>query len=123
MLIFNSDSNTESIEDIKVTKEIKYLGIKITNKKNFLYEQKKKSLQEATKYANIIPSVTRRSCNRVLIGSTYWKSVVLPVIMYGEEIINYTKDEMHAIQKAENRVYSNVMDAPHYTPNTALRGE
>ena len=51
------------------------------------------------------------------------KSVVLPVIKYGEEIINYTKDELNAIQKAENRAYRYIMNAPHYTPIAALRGE
>ena len=92
ILVFNSNSNTESIENIKVTDQIKYLGVIITNKRNFLLEQKKRIVQEANKYANIMPSVTRRSCNKILIGSTYWKSIVLPTIMYAQEIICYTKE-------------------------------
>lgn len=45
----NSDSNAESIKNIEVTQEIKYLGTKIINKRKFLYQQKQKYIQEATK--------------------------------------------------------------------------
>ena len=123
ILVFNSNSNTESIENIKVTDQIKYLGVIITNKRNFLLEQKKRIVQEANKYANIMPSVTRRSCNKILIGSTYWKSIVLPTIMYAQEIICYTKGEIEKIQRAENKAYKYVMNAPNYTPTSALRAE
>lgn len=123
IIIFNTNEIAGEIEGIKVANEIKYLGITIVNKRNCLLAQKKKTIVEAKKYANIVLSVISRSCNKVLIGSTYWKSIVLPTVMYGSEVICYTKAEIDAIQKEENKAYRYILNAPKYTPLSTLRGE
>ena len=123
ILVFNNKEETENIEGINVTTEIKYLGIKVVNKRNCFKEQKQKAINEAYKFANIVPSVISRSCNKLLIGSTYWKHTVLPLVMYGAEVLNYTKVEIEKIQKAEYKAYRHMMNAPRYTPVSGLRGE
>ena len=68
-------------------------------------------------------SVIERSCNKLLIGKTFWKSIVLPSILYGTNIINLTEDNIHELQKIENSVYRSILGAAHYSPNVTLRGE
>lgn len=83
VLIFNSKLQIEEIKGIKVTSDLKYLGITVTNKRNCFKTQKEKSLQKAKKLANLTYSIISQSCNKILIGKTYWKSVVLPSVLFG----------------------------------------
>ena len=64
-----------------------------------------------------------RSCNKLLIGKTFWKSIVLPSILYGTNIIYLTEDNINELQKIENSVYRSILGAAHYSPNVTLRGE
>ena len=73
--------------------------------------------------ANITYSVIERSYNKLLIGRTFWKSIVLPSILYGTNIINLTEDNINELQKIENSVYRSILGAAHYSPNVTLRGE
>ena len=77
----------------------------------------------AGKRANITYSVIEKSCNKLLIGKTFWKGIALPSLLYGTNIINLTDDNIRELQKIENSVYRCILGAAHYNPNVALRGE
>ena len=68
-------------------------------------------------------SVVHKSCNRTLIGKTYWKSVILPSVLFSSSVIVWREGELDELQRSENSVWRFVMQAPGYTPITALRGE
>ena len=72
---------------------------------------------------NLTYSVIARSCNKVLIGKTYWKSVVLPSIKYALSVITWIKKELQDLQKIDNQVWRQILGAPRYTPVVALWGE
>ena len=75
---------------------------------------------------NLTYSVIARSCNKVLIGKTYWKSVVLPSILFASSVITWTKKELQDLQKKmTTRSGDKSWDsgAPRYTPVVALQGE
>ena len=78
---------------------------------------------KAKQYANLIMSVIAKSSNKIMIGKTYWKNVVLAEILYGAEIIFYTKKELEELQRAENQAFRQILGAPRYTPIYTLRGE
>ena len=79
IMMFNYKETTEEfIEDISITKKINYLGITIQDKKDCYKLQKLENLEKAKKNANIMPAVIAKSCNKLIIGKTYWKSVALP---------------------------------------------
>ena len=61
--------------------------------------------------------------NKLLIGKTYWKSIILPSILYGTNIINLSEDDIKDLQIIENNVYRSILNAPPYAPNVTLRGE
>lgn len=123
VMIFNMDNHPTHLEGIEVSKKIKYLGITIDNKLNCFKTQKKMILKKARNMANLTYSIIGKSCNKLLIGKTYWKSVAMPSILYGTNVINLTKEEIEQLQVTENSVYRNILDAPCYAPNVTLRGE
>ena len=103
---------------------MKYLGIKIGNKINYFKTQRGKIIQNARKRANITYySVIEKSCNKLLIGKTRWKSIALPSLLYGTNRINLTYDNIRELQKIVNSVYRCIRGAAQYSPNVTLRGE
>ena len=71
----------EEIEGIQITDHIKYLGTTIDNKKNYFKTQKENMFNKAINLSNMTYSVIEKSCNKLLIGKTYWKSVALQYSM------------------------------------------
>ena len=50
-------------------------------------------------------------------------NVVLPWVLYGWSIINYSKTYIRNMQIIENRVYMQLLWAPMYTPECTHRGK
>ena len=102
IIIFNIKDQPQEIEGISVTDKIKYLGVSIDNKKNLFKSHRKEILNKAQKMANMTYSeysVTEKSVNKILIGKTYWKNLVLPSLLHATAIMNISKTE---IQKTPN---------------------
>ena len=68
-------------------------------------------------------SMIEKSCNRLMVGKTYWKCGVLPGVLKGAECMNFTKDQIKELQKMEYRVYRTIFGATGSTALPALRGE
>ena len=68
-------------------------------------------------------SVISKSCDKLLIGKTYWRSVVQPRVLSAAAVVVWTKDERKPLQRVENRVWRQILGAPIYTPVAALHGE
>lgn len=64
-----------------------------------------------------------KSANKMLIGKTYWKNVVLPSILQNIGVVSYTNTEIEELQKIENRVYRRILGGIRSTPICVLRGE
>ena len=73
--------------------------------------------------ANTTYSVIEKGCNKLLIGKNFWKSITLPSLMYGTNIINLTDDNIRELQNIDNIVYICILGAAHYNPNVTFRGE
>ena len=123
IIIYNRKEKPEQIEGIRVVETIKYLGVKINNKRNMFKTQKEEMLQKANRLANLTYSIIAKSCNKVLIGKTYWKSVALPSILYGTNVINLTDTEIEKLQRTENSVYRKILGGVKSTARAALRGD
>ena len=123
VLILHGRTDEKIIEGVEIVKELKYLGFYITNKKNIFTNQKTYSIKKAQNMCNMTYSVIERAVNKTIIGKTYWKQVVLPSILYGNSIMEYTKTELDKLQVIENAVYRKVLVAASYTPVECLRGD
>ena len=122
-MIYNEKNKPENIRGIAVMEKMKYLGVIINDKVECFKEHKNDKITLCKKMANMTYSVTARACNKLLIGKTYWKSVVLPCVMTGAAVIQWNEKEIEQLQKLENSVWRKIFGAPSYTPNATLRGE
>ena len=123
VLIFNSLRQPEKIEEIQVVDKIKYLGVTVTNKKDCFGEHRKETIVSARKFANLSFSIMARSCNRVMIGKTYWKNLAMPSFLYASEILDFDEKELQKHQTIENQVYRTILQQPSYVAVSGLRSE
>ena len=61
-------------------------------------EYQKGKLRLAEKMANINFLVLARSCNKMIIGKTYWKSVVQPRVLSVAAVVVWTREEVKQMQ-------------------------
>ena len=78
---------------------------------------------QARKMANLTYSIIARSCSKIMIGKTYWKSVVLPGVLYASSVLTWTRKEMDEMQLIENQVWRQMLGAPRFTPVATMQGE
>ena len=123
ILIFNMKDQPTDIENIKITNQIKYLGVWINNKRNLFTSHKEKMIQKAQKLANLTYSIIEKSVSKILIGKTYWKNVAIPSIFHADGILNINKTDIRKLQQIENGVYRKILGAAKYAPLCTLRGE
>ena len=123
IMIFGSRNKPDFIKNIRVVQKIKYLGVFINDCDNHFKTHKEEKIKMGRRMANLTHSVSVRSCNKLLIGKTYWKSVVLPSLLYASAVITWNKKELDTLQRIENNVWRVVLGAPGYTPIAALRGD
>ena len=97
IIVYNQKEDSDEmqeIEGIPVKEETKYLGVKITDKKDLFKEQRKQALEKAQRMANMTFGVINKSCNKLLIGKTFWKNLALPSILYGMNVITLSETEI-----------------------------
>ena len=89
ILIFQEGpQEVREIGGIPVGEQTKYLGVQIVIKKEMFAEQKKTCNSQGTETGKYdLYGITSRSCNKLMIGKTYWKSVALPSILYGTNVV------------------------------------
>ena len=123
MLIFNRKDHPQEIEGITVKDHIKYLGVTIDGKRDMFQSQKKMMVDKAHRMANMTYGIIAKCCNKLLVGKTYWKSLALPSILYGANIIDFNEKDIKKLQVIENGVFRQLLGAPKYAPVCTLRGE
>ena len=95
----------------------------VVNKRNCSLQYKKEKIMQARKMANLTYSIIAHSCSKIIIEKTYWKSVVLPGVLYALSVLTWTRKEMDEMQPIENQVWRKMLGAPRFTPVVALQGE
>ena len=80
-------------------------------------------IRETKKMGKIAYSVMARACNRIGIGKTYWKNVVLPSALYGGNVVVWRERDIEQLQVAENEVLRRMVGAPGYVALAGVRGE
>ena len=113
----------KEIEGIEIVDSLKYLGVTIINKYNLFKKHKENTIQAANKLSNLTYGIISKSANKMLIGKTYWKNIVLPSILQSIGVIPYTNTEINELQKIENGVYRRILGGRKNTPICVLRGE
>ena len=102
VLLFNHDGvRLEEVGGIRVSNTIRYLG----DSRMCFREYRKGKIQLTERMANLTFSVISKSCDKLLIGKTYWKSVVQPRVLSAAAVVVWTTEERKQMQIVENRVW------------------
>ena len=120
-ILFNMKEKCKKISNIKVVEEIKYLGL-IVQAMRMCLKDKERNDEKIKRLSVRTNSVIEKSCHRVMMGKIYWKGVVLPILLYGAEVIDM-KEEIDKLQKAENTAMRRILRAPKWAAQAAIRGE
>ena len=123
IIIYNQKDQPTELQGITVKESLKYLSLCVENKRNVFNKQKKAMVAKAQKMANMTYGIIGKSCNKLMIGKVYWKSLALPSILYGGNIISISEQDVKKLQTIENGVYRQLLGGPKYAPNCTLRGE
>ena len=123
ILMINGKKEMTNIEGIEVVNEIKYLGVTVENTRTCFKKQKEKVLEKAKRMNNLMFSVINTSCNRMLIGKTFWKGLAMASFLYSHEVLCFNKREKETIQRADNRAYRDILGVPVATAVEFLRGD
>lgn len=131
ILVFNFEKkrkreelkDVKEIEGIEIVESLKYLGVTIENNHNLFRKHKESTIQAAGKLSNLTYSIISKSANKMLIGKTYWKNIVLPSVLQSIGVIPYTNTEINELQRVENGVYRRILGGLKNTPICTLRGE
>ena len=123
IIMYNLKEQPMEIEGIQVVSQIKYLGVMLSNKRKLFQAHKLLIQEKAIRYANMTYSIIEKSVNKLLIGKTYWKNLVLPSLLHSIDVLTLTKTDIAKLQVIENGVYRKILGAPSYAPSCTLRGE
>ena len=119
----NREDGRKIFEGIELVDKLKYSGVLIDDKRGLFKSQKERIFNEAIKFRNQLFSVLGNCCNRLLFGKTYWKGLILPNLLYGNDVITFNKNELERLQKHDNAAYRIMLQLPIYTARSFLRGE
>ena len=117
------EEERKEIEGIEVVRRLKYLGLQICDDRDIFKEQKEEMIEKAIKMSLQTYSVIERSCNKVMMGKLYWKSVVLPSVLLGVGLMEFTKDQIERLQRIENSVYRKILGAKREVTIVTMLGE
>ena len=98
VMIYNNNEGIEDVVGIKVVHNIKYLGLIVNDGQDIFRDQKEEMTNKASRFSNLTYSVIAKSYNKMRMGKTFWKGVVLSSVLYGAGLMNATAKELNSLQ-------------------------
>ena len=105
---------SDSRYNIPITTSITHLGVYITKKTATSYREQRQQ-KEQKRYSSMMPAIIAKSCNRILIRKTYWKSAALPAILHGTEAIYLSNTYLANLQKEKNKALRYIVNVKRKT--------
>ena len=112
-----------TVEGMEVVRSLKYLGICINDRRDIFKKHKVELVDKAEKMALQTYSMIERCCSRVVIGKTFWKTIVLPSVLTGIGLMTLTYKQRTKLQQIEDGVFRKILGARKFAPLEVLRGE
>ena len=108
---------------VKVVNKITYLGLEVGDGSDIFQDQKEEVLKKAELRACWLGKEVETSFNKLDVGKLWWKCGVMPCLLMGAGVINYTEEQIKYLQRIENRVFRQLLGGLGDTPVAILRGE
>jgi hypothetical protein len=115
-MLLSRHQNARQNHDIKITyrsienvAQFKYLGTTVTNQ-NWIHEEIKRRLNSAGACYHSVQNISSFHLLSKNIKIRIYKTVILPVVLYGCETWSLTLGEVHRLRMFENRVLRKYLD-------------
>ena len=108
-------------KELQQTQEYKYLGVWMSV--DGYGRAKSEKLSVANQWVGRLGSAARMRACKYEVLREVWKSVAVPSIMYGMDVMVWNESEIDKLEVAQNRVARMALNAPRYTAVEALRGD
>ena len=107
--------------ELQQTQEYKYLGVWLHA--NGCDRAKSEKLSMMNQWVGRLGSAARMRACKYDVVREVWKSVAVPSIMYGMEVIVWNESEIDKLEVGQNRVARMALNAPRFAAVEALRGD
>ena len=122
IIVFGGTDQTE-IAGFEVVKEIKYLGVKIQDKKDIFKKFIDDKVSIAKKYRFWMPFILQGKILKASIGKTFWKGAILPTVLHGYEACAWSKNQINQLDKIQNVIFKNLLNLPTRAANAYAQAE
>ncbi|KAG0713413.1 hypothetical protein GWK47_016279 [Chionoecetes opilio] len=107
--------------ELEQTSEYKYLGMCMSS--NGCGKAKAEKISQVNQWVGRLRSVARMRASKYDVLREVWKSVAVPRIMYGMDVIAWNESEIEILKVGQNRVARMALNAPRYVATEGLRGD
>ena len=108
-------------DELQQENEYKYLGVWMSP--NGCEKMKNEKISMTNQWVGRLGSVARMRASKYDVLRDVWKSVAVPSIMYGMDVIAWNESEIDKLEVGQNRVARMALNAPRYAAREALRGD
>ncbi len=108
---------------IEQQQEYKYLGVTVSLQGRMFRLHGANIVTKAKQLSGVTIDEARHSLNKVFVGKTVWKHVMLPALLYGAEVIVIPKGVVQQIQTAQNKVGRMILGLSDQCPKEVVEGE
>ena len=105
MIIFKGGRGVKKVGGIEVVREIKYLGVKINKEDDMFRGHKEDMIKKLKGGAGKLQIVIEKSCDKLELGKNWWKGAIVPGVMTGAAVVEYTEEQIKKMQVIENSTY------------------
>jgi hypothetical protein len=109
--------------EVEECSEYTYLGVVLEANKAIFKKHKASIIAKANKLSGWVKHVAFRSHNKYLIGRTLWKSVAVPSLTYGNEIVPSNIGFMSELDTIQNRLGRFLLGGNKLSPLIACQGD
>ena len=109
--------------DVLECQEYVYLGVTLESNKTIFKKHKDLTIAKANKLCGWVKHIAYRSHNKYLIGRTLWKSVAVPAITYGNELILGNVGYFSNLNTIQNRLGRFLLGGNKLSPLIACHGD
>ena len=107
--------------ELRQTLEYRYLGMCMSP--NGCEKAKNEKVSLVNQWVGRLGSAARMRASRYDVVREVWKSVAVPSVMYGMDVIAWNESEIDKLEVGQNRVARMALNAPRYAAIEALRGD
>ena len=107
--------------ELQQAQEYKYLGVWMTP--NGCEKAKNEKASLTNQWVGRLGSAARMRASKYDVLREVWKSVAVPCIMYGMDVMAWNEGEIDKLEVGQNRVARMALNAPRYAAVEGLRGD